>query len=255
MEQNPPSPTSPETPASTELAITPRAVTPKIRRRLWLEPGVRRWWLLGILILLMFGAYAGDCLWNRHRESDLIQNGITLVAKIVAADNKVGRMPLSPVDTVKIEIPFPEQSETQVGHLSSNNYLQGNVTVHIDPADHAHWTDRSTPTPLLDSLLLALLGLPIVPIMLALAYVQSRAMQQTWKNGSASPAVIFERDHSAIAPMSYRLKCHLINSRQKQLFTVYVPQARTGLEKGDQIWVIAPQKKGRYLAALWMATA
>jgi hypothetical protein len=203
----------------------------------------------------MFGAYAVDCLWARHVESQLIHNGTTLVAKIVAAENKVGTMPLSPVDLVKLEIPFPDQSENAMGHLSGKNYLGGTVVVHVDPADHSRWTDRATPTPLLDSLLLGLLGLPVIPVMLALAYREARGMLQTWKNGSAVAAAIFDRKHSPIAPMSYRLRCNLINHRQKVLFTVYVPQARAGLEKGDQIWVIAPQKKGRYLAALWMATA
>jgi hypothetical protein len=229
MEQNSQPTITPEVPASAALAITPRAITPLIKRRVWLEPSVRRWWLLGILILLMFGAYAGHCLWDRHMEGNLIRNGVTLTATIIQADYKVGHMPLSPVDMVKLELPFPDQADTATGHLSSNNYLQGTVVVHVDPADHSHWTDRTTPTPLLDSLLLGLLGLPIIPVMLALGYRESRALLHTWKNGSVIPAVIFDRKHSPIAPMSCRLRCNLINSRQKLLFTVYVPQVRKGL--------------------------
>jgi hypothetical protein len=53
--------------------------------------------------------------------------------------------------------------------------------------------------------------------------------------------------------MSYALRCSVTNSRKRELFTVYVPRLRCGLEKGNLIWIINPIRKGHPIAALWMA--
>jgi hypothetical protein len=98
-----------------------------------------------------------------------------------------------------------------------------------------------------------MLVLPLVPVVVVVGYMQARKLLNTWQSGSAVPAVIFDRKQSPIAPMSYAVRCSLANSRNKELFTVFVPRHGYGLEKGDMIWVITPLKKGRPLAVLWMA--
>jgi hypothetical protein len=229
-------------------------VTPAVRRLAWLEPRVRRWWLLAILILLSFGAFAGDRLWARHSEYQLIHNGITMPAKIVAAENKITNHPVGSGDLVKLELTFPDKTEEdQTGTLTQPAVVGGFITVHLDPVDHSRWTDRSDPTPLLDSMLIGLFALPLVPVMIWIGYWQMRRLVQTWRNGSGAVAVVFDRRHSPIAPMSYTLRCSLQHHKRKDLFTVYVPRIAYGLDKGDLIWVILPAKKGHILAALWMA--
>ena len=256
MERIPPAPVlrTVETPPSSAPPNPPRPVTSQVRRLIWLEPRVRRWWLLGVLIFLMFACYAGDRLYARLEDSRLIRHGVVLHAKIVAAENKVINHPVGPDDVVQLQFTWPDGSQdTVTGQLALTGVVGGEVRVHVDPADHTHWTDRHAPISLIDTLLIGILVLPLIPAVVAVAWVQARALMVTWQNGSAVPAAIFDRKQSPIAPMSYALRCSLSNNRKKELVTVFVPRAKSGLDKGDLIWVIAPTKKGRPLAAMWMA--
>ena len=256
MEPSSPTPAQPvqEIPTSPAPVNPPRPVPPAIRKLAWLEPRVRRWWLLAILILISFGAFAGDRLWERQVEYRLIHSGLTVQTKIVAAENKVLNQPVGAGDMVRLEIMFADKTvEDQTGPLTQPAVVGGFITAHLDPADHSRWTDRSEPTPLLDSLLIGLLALPLIPVLIWMSYRQMTLLIRTWRNGSHAAAVVFDRRHSPIAPMSYTLRCSLQNHKRKDLFTVYVPRVGYGLEKGDLIWVILPPKKGYTLAALWMA--
>jgi hypothetical protein len=129
------------------------------------------------------------------------------------------------------------------------------ITLHVDPKDPTRWTDRSEPTPLLASLIVGLIALPIVPLLAVFGILQQRGFQRTWQKGTAALAVVHERKQSPIAPMSYALRCSMQDLRTRELFTVYVPRIGNGLEKGDVIWVITASKKGNALAALWMPPA
>jgi hypothetical protein len=256
MESTPPTPVLPtqELPPSAAPPNPPRPPTPMTRRLAWLEPRVRRWWLAAILVLIMFGGFAGDRLWARQVEYRLIHSGLTVQAKIVGAENKINNQPVGAGDMVRLQLTLPDKTEEdQTGPLSQPAIVGNFITVHLDPADHSRWTDRSEATPLLDSLLIGLFALPLIPLLLWISYRQMLLLMRTWRNGSPAVAVVFDRRHSPIAPMSYTLRCSLQNHKRKDLFTVYVPRIAYGLEKGDLIWVILPPKKGYIIAALWMA--
>jgi hypothetical protein len=244
----------------------PRPLDPPIRRLIWLEPRVRRWWLAGFLVLLIFGAYSADRFYARQLEYHLIHDGITVQAKVIAAENHAVQQPVEPGDPVRLEFTFPDpaspeakstepKTEDVTGMLTLPAVVEGFITIHIDPADHTRWTDRNEPTPLLDSLLIGSAGLPLIPLFVLLAWFEASGLLRTWENGLAIVAVIYDRRHSPIAPKSYVLRCSLQNKRQGDLFTVYVPRRSHGLERGDLIWIISPVKKGKHLAVLWMTGA
>ena len=228
-------------------------LTSQSRRVIWSEPRVRVWWLLAVLVLLMFSAFVADRLWSRYTENQLIQFGVAVPAKIATGENKMKDEPVSSSDRVMLEVNWPDHEEELAGvYLTSGGFVGRTITLHIEKSDHTRWTDRSEPTPLLDSLFVGLLALPILPALIVVAIVQMRRLENIWQHGLAGPAVIFDRRHSPIAPMSYAVRCSLQNHANKKLFTVFVPRAHHGLEKGELIWVIIPPKKGRPLAVLWM---
>jgi hypothetical protein len=234
-------------------AKAPRPLTAEARRSILLEPRVRRWWYMGLMTLLMFAAFCADRLWARHTETELIRTGQVVTAKIAYADNKQNNQPFSSSDKANLIVMFPGGNEELDGVYLTDGGMTGHtITLHVDPRDHSRWTDRSEPTPLLASLIVGLIALPIVPLLLAFGVRQRRAMQRIWQNGTAALAVVHERKQSPIAPMSYALRCCMHDLRTRDLFTVYVPRIGNGLEKGDLIWVITAAKKGNPLAALWM---
>jgi hypothetical protein len=256
MERIPPAPVIPirQIPFTPPPPDAPRTLTMSIRRSVLLEPRVRRWWLLAILIALLFCGYAGDRLWARRVEAQLIHNGTPMHAKISGAENKITGMPIGPGDLVQLELNWPDNTQEHVtGHLSTKSVVGDDVDIHVDPADHSNWTDRTQPISLLDSLVIGLFVLPLIPVVLVAGYAQANTLMNLWKSGAVAVAVIYDRKQSPIAPLSYALRCSLQNNRQKTLFTVFVPRIGYGLEKGDLIWVITPPKKGRPLAVLWTA--
>ena len=211
---------------------------------------------MSILVLLMVSLFVADRLWERQKENELIKNGATVLAKIVAGENKINNMPVGPTDAVRLVVHWPEgDEELPTSYLTGGGLVGGDVTLHVDRGDHTRWTDRAVPTPLLDSLFVGLLALPVVGLFIVIAVVHRRKLEQIWKTGRMTPAVIFDRKQSPIAPMSYAIRFSQQNHPDKQLFTAYVPRAATGLEKGDLIWVIFPIKKGKPLAALWMQSS
>jgi hypothetical protein len=209
-----------------------------------------------IMTLLMFAAFCADRLWARHVESELIRTGQVVSATILGAENKQKNQPFLSSDKATLLLHFPTGDEELEGvYLTDGGMTNSTITLHVDPKEHGRWTDRSEPTPLLASLIVGLIALPIVPLLLALGIAQQKALQRIWQNGTAALAVVHERRQSPIAPMSYALRCSMQDLRTRDLFTVYVPRIGNGLEKGDIIWVITAPKKGNPLAALWMPPA
>jgi hypothetical protein len=233
-------------------ANPPRALTRPVCRVIWSEPRVRRWWLLAGIILVLFTAYTVQRVWARNEESALIRNGLKVSAKLVFAETRNNNQLAEPGDNVELELNLPTGVEKVAGTITAPAVVTKNITVRLDPKDHSRWTDRTEPPPLLDSLLVGILVFPLVPALFVFAFLNMRRMRSVWQTGPASIAVIYERKQSAIAPMSYVVRCSLQNHRDKQLFDVYVPRVGYGLGKGDLIWVIMPVKKGQPVAALWM---
>jgi hypothetical protein len=231
----------------------PRAVTPRIQRAIWNEPRVRRWWLLAIAIFVLFTAFSIDRVMARNAEIALIQHGLVVKATLAGADNRNTGQAVNSSDTVHLLLNFPGAAPEQVtGSLTYASMVGKTLTLRVDPADHNHWTDRTDPPPLLDSLFVGLLVSPLVPLLLVMSWLSMRAMRTVWQTGSAVPAVVSERHQSPIAPMSYAARCSLQNHRDQKIFTVYIPRIGYGLATGDLIWVIVPVRTGPPLAALWI---
>jgi hypothetical protein len=205
------------------------------------------------MTMLLFFCFCGDRLWARHVESELIRTGLVVPTHIVAAENKQKDQPFTSSDKCTLLLHLPSGDEDLDGvYLTFGGMTNSNIILHVDPNDHTRWTDRSEATPLLDSLFVGLLALPVIPLLLVLGVIQLRRLQRIWQNGQPALAVVSERKHTPIAPMSYVLRCSMQDLRTRDMFTVYVPRIGNGLEKGDLIWVITSAKKENPLAALWM---
>ncbi len=220
MEVEDPTPAYPVQEIPTPPSPVPRALTSEAKRAIFLEPRVRRWWYMAILTSLMFGGFCGQRLWARHVETDLIQHGLTVNAKIVYAENKQNNQPISSSDKANLLIDFPTGPEemnevylTNHGMTGIAGVTGGTIVLHVDPHDHSRWTDRDEPTPLLDSMLVGLLALPTVPLLIGLGIVQLQNVRKIWQNGSPALAVVHSRKQSTLAPMSYAIRCSMKDLR------------------------------------------
>lgn len=234
----------------------PRLLNDHARRSLLIEPRVLRWWYMVGLTLILFSAFCADRLWERHTEMLLIRDGLVVRAKILGAENKQNNQPFTSGDACSLLFQFPTGTEQQDAVYLSNGGMTGStITLHVDPADHSRWTDRSEATPLLDSLFVGLMTLPVAPLLIVVGVIQLKRLRRLWRSGSAALAVVFDRRQSAIAPTTFVVRCTMHDQRNRELFSVHVPRIGVGLQKGDVIWVIAGTKNEQPLAALWMPPA
>jgi hypothetical protein len=233
-------------------AAVPRALTPRIARRAWTEPSVRVWWLLALAVLLVFAFYVADRLWDREIERRLIRDGAVVHAKLMGNSAKaIHGQTFSPGDIIQVRFDWNGQEVQPSGPIHSTAAVDEMVTIHVDRDDPQVWTDLTQIEPMLTSLFVGLLFLPVAPIVFAVAWTKQRAIQKQWQNGQAVEAIVHDRKQTPVAPMSYAVRCSLHNQRDKRLFTVYVPQGIANLEDGSTIWVITDSKQTRPVAALW----
>ncbi len=237
---------------SHEPVAAPRAITSVEKRAIFIEPHVRRWWLLLLLIVFVFVGYTFNRLWERDDEIKLLTHGLTVKAYLSGAENKNKGQLTNANNFAQLQLQLPNGPETVTGVLVNPTVVGTSVTVHVDPQDHSHWTDRTEPTPLIEAWLVGFIFSPLLPLALLLAILKTLEAQKVWRTGSAQLAVVYDRKQSAIAPMSYMVRCSLQNQTSKDLFTVYVPRSGAHLRAGDLIWIITPVRKGPALAGLWM---
>ena len=198
--------------------------------------------------------FAPDSLWERHRETDLITNGAKVEATVIYADNKQTNMPFGSGDKAHLTVHWPGGDEDLADVFLSNGGVMGrNVTLHIDKSDHSRWTDRSEPTPIFDSLIVGMMGLPIVPALAFFLRIErcsrcggpGRVASLPWRWWWSESSHPSRRCRT-------RFACSMADLRTRDIFGVFVPRVGSGLEKGDTIWVILSPRGGPHLAALWM---
>jgi hypothetical protein len=236
--------------------VAPRALTPLARRRAWTEPAVRTWWLIAVAVLLLIVIFAFDRIWSWGVENKLIKSGTSIQAKVIEANGQqVSNLKQPPDSPVQIEFDWHGQVQRPRGFLEGwTTYIVVGqpVPVRVDPNDPARWTARTESTSLGTALFVGVMFLPVVPLLLAIAWLKHRRILRTWQNGEATQAVVLERNQTPIAPLSYTIRCSLRDRRDKRIFTVFVPRSGASLQKNDLFWLILPQSKsGTPVSAMW----
>ena len=230
----------------------PRPLTPLASRRAWTEPRVRLWWLMAAAVLLAILAYAGDRLWDRRAENQLIANGVPVTATVVSTEQHATAGQTAAVDEpVTIGFAWHGKPVNAQGTLTRPSFIGRTVDVHVDPADPTNWTDRTAPTPLSDALFVGLLLLPIAPVLLGVAWLARRSVVRTYRTGASAVAVVSARRQVPIAPLSHAVRCSFRDGTDRRLHTVYVPRGGGRLAKGDVLWVVLPPRRGKPVAAMW----
>jgi hypothetical protein len=235
----------------------PRPLTPRVRRRAWLEPHVRFWWVL-TLVLLAIGAYVGGSQWLVwSREVWLVRSGRVVDAEIMTAGGLSSRwQQLPPNSIVTLRYDVDGKTYDQVGYLKGRtDFIQvhSKVPVRIDPANPALWTALTVPASLLQELTGALVVLPAFVALMVVSLVQRSRMVRVWRDGEARRAIVVESRQTALAPRSRLVRCTPADAGDNRVVQVYVPAgAAADLHAGDELWLLFPSGgRGRPVAAAW----
>jgi hypothetical protein len=238
-------------PAASAIPSPPRTLTSLVRRRSWIEPSVRFWWLASLVLIAIgvwfFVSQAGEY----QRERWLISNGTTVSATITDAngDSRVGAK-FPPGTPCTLRFAIGGQTITVRGALDSFITNGQSVPLHVNPSDPQEWTFRSEADPL-NSRLSA--GAVIVAAILATAVTAlllRRRVLRLWRDAAAIAYTVVDTRHSALAPLSHAVRCTMMAGRHTRLLTVYLPGKHPRPSSGDTLWLLHPPSKPRSAIAV-----
>lgn len=238
----------------------PRPLTPAARRQAWREGRVRIWWMLaGLLALIALGSVVQNLIgsWRDYR---LVRHGQRVEAEILAADgvtvkNKRYGPDLKAVFRLRVSLPGRAPYTIESRLKDQREYVETGKTIalFIDPqhpdADPAHWTDRQSISVFRD-LLVGLALLPIIAVLLTLAWVARAGVLGVWQRGQAMPAQVLEVRQAALAPFSRTVCFTLPQSREGRVYSALLPAKLAELERGAVFWIVAdPDRPQRAVVA------
>ncbi|HSZ59285.1 MAG TPA: DUF3592 domain-containing protein [Tepidisphaeraceae bacterium] len=235
----------------------PRGLTARVRRRAWLEPHVRFWWLAAVVLLLaaLYLLVSRYLAW--HDSSRLITAGVPVPATVVEVDESVVRGKTEPGDkAVRLEYEYDGKK-----YEVSTAYLEGRkaeqfliigqpITIRVDANDPARWTPRQSPAPLGQELIGGMIALPVGILIGLLSLWLYRRTMRTWRNGQAVAGLVLSARHTALAPRAWSVRATPADEQDKRVITVFVPPD-TDVARGTPIWLLLPASGGPILASRW----
>lgn len=235
----------PQDPLPPEPPAAPRPITPQVSRRAWMEHSVRKWWVMGALLLLITAYHAASRWMTWKGEKRLIENGALVDAEVMSWEQNLDLPPNKVVPlnaSADIVYYYNGQKYREFGPLEGRNqttYTRKKIPIHIDRDNPRIWTARLAPEPLRNRLLGALLLSPGVVVLLAVAVIRRQGVLRLWRDGQAMLGHAMEVRHAAAAPFSRLVSCAVEDDAQNRVVKVIVP-AEKAPHVGQVLWLIAP---------------
>jgi len=233
-------PRSPEA-ASASIQMPPRALTGLVRRRSWLEPAVRFWWVASLVLLIIGIWFVLTQVMAFHRERWLIANGTTVTATIINAngDSRTGAK-FPPGTACTLSFTLGGQTVTVSGALDSYITTGQTVALRVNPNDPTEWTFRNEPDPLNSRLIAGAVIAVAVVATAVTAVVLRRRVLNIWRDAAAIAYTVVDTRHSALAPLSHAVRCTMLTGRNTRLLTVYLPGRLPQPSSGEVLWLLHP---------------
>lgn len=233
-----------DVPLDSKIPPPPRAITPAIRRRSWIEPSVRFWWLASLVLLIIGAWFFFSQMREYRRERWLISNGTPVDAIIADAngDSRVGAK-FPPGTECTLRFSFDGKPVSVSGALDSFITNGETVVLHVNAADPTEWTFRSQADPL-NSRLSAGAIIAVAAVATAVtALLLRRRVLRVWRNAAAIAYTVVDTRHSALAPLSHAVRCTMMTGRNTRLLTVYLPGRLPRPASGEVLWLLHPPSR------------
>lgn len=231
----------------------PREITPAARRRAWMEPRVRGWWLAGAAVAAIAVYFAVTQYLGWRSKASLITDGVVVEAEVLRADspNIHGRV-INPGEMALIR--FEHNGRTIEKNATFKMRLPAGELrpVHVDPNDPDRWTLETEVPPLSRELVVLWFNIPLIPLAALVAWVRHRGVLNIWRNGEAHRAIVVDSRSTAFSPRSRNVRCTLADVADKRLITVTIPVQKQSVSPGEALYLIAPP--GRYDKAVAAAS-
>jgi hypothetical protein len=223
-------------------------MTHAVVRRSWTEPRVRFWWLCSFALLVIAAWFLADQIREYSRENRLITGGTLVKATISEiAGSKLHGQAYSRDTPCTLEFTLNGQDVIMPDAVLSSlgNFIspKDTIDIHVNPNDTSEWTDRTEPEALARRMIAGAVIIPVLAATIATAILLRRRVVRTWRDGIAAAYSVEAVGHSALAPLSYAVRCAPFEMRSRRLVTVFLPPRLAKPSAGDVLWLIHPWGK------------
>ena len=222
------------------LPETPRPITDKARRRLWLEPISRSWCIVTMLIFLVFVFVSIQGYMQWRTDARMIESGPVVQATGFADGAKIkGRpLPVGQSQSIYLQYEYNGKAYTSQGPLAhtGKQYIAGEpFAIRLDPNDPSVWSNREEAPSLREKMIASILTLFFTVgsgLAALFAWWRNRGL---WRYGDLRQGRVLEHRQSALAPRSVALYCAVRMGKEEHLMTVYVPHSAAIPDVGQNV--------------------
>jgi hypothetical protein len=118
-------------------------------------------------------------------------------------------------------------------------YTRTFVPIFVDPADPTRWTGRTAPGSLAQELLSAMILVPFIVVLFAMALWSRRRVLRIYRDGEAVLAEVVGLGHSAAAPLSRLVRLAVHGGGDARVIKAILP-AHKAPAAGEPLWLITP---------------
>jgi hypothetical protein len=224
----------------------PRAITPRVRRRAWVEPAVRFWWLTAMVLVLIGAWFALQGVLEWRHDVKLIREGVAVDATVYQVGEMKGifKHPQPPDSIVTLQFSWHGKDQyTKPDRLPDRKAGEfitpgDTIPIRVNPADPTDWTSAKVAGPISGRLFGAEVALPIAALTGVFGLLKWQRMLATWRRGEAIEALVMDSRNTALALGARLVRCTPDAEGDKRVFAVYVPRGLAGVGRGDTIWLL-----------------
>lgn len=230
-----------------------REITFHVRRRALTDPYVRFILLCGMALLVLSAGMFADKCWRRWEDSRLIHSGAVVDATVGdGLEIHVSKGQFIPYgNAVQIEYTWQGRTYRTIADSLPGRFARGSVIpIHVNPDRPSIWTARTELGPMHVELVGSAIALLAGIIVVLWGIVSWRRVLNTWQNATTADAVVIAARHTALAPHSWSVDCHLVEDGAAQVYHVFAPAAPQ-VEAGSLISILMPANRGRPLVGSW----
>jgi hypothetical protein len=234
------------------LPAAPRPLTLAARRRSWAEMPVRVWCVLAIALVAVIVYFTIGRVAAGASERALILNGIPVDAvavQIAGTINPEARFTRTEALTGKVRYTLPGETEPRtvpgslsiVGTPDAVIHPGDKISLRVDPNDPNNWTDRTEPRSWVVELSVVAILLPLVGVLLLVAFLQRARVLRIWRHGEETAATVVEVRQTALAPLSRLVRFTVNDGSSSRVGSVLVP-VRAGVpSRGETVTLVMPR--------------